>query len=119
MNQLFDETYNNNRTIWYGYYEQINQPDLIKNIKKVIEQDQKKSETQQAICTSWIFYCKEIQGDALKETVRSSIMIRFFEHRYTVHCNMSDFEFVTQFDAIESWKIELENVLNHHVIGDE
>ncbi|MBL1227572.1 hypothetical protein [Enterococcus sp. BWR-S5] len=119
MNQLFDETYNSYRTIWYGYYEQIGQPDLIKDIKQMIEQDQEKSEAEQAICTSWVFYCKATQGDALQEQVRASIMIRFFEHHYNVHCNMSDFEFVTQFDAIESWKNELEALLNNNIIREE
>lgn len=112
MKQLFDETYNDYRTLWYGYYEQLNQPNLTKELIQIIEQDQEKSKEQHAVSTSWIVYCKNTQGDALKEKVRSSIMIRHFENRYNVHCNMSDFEFVTQVDAIELWKKDLEDILN-------
>lgn len=112
MNQLFDETYNDYRTIWYGYYEQFDQPKLFEDIVQIIEQEEKKSEEQGAVSTSWIFYCKNIQGDALEEKVRSSIMVRFLDRHYSVHCNLSDFEFVTQFDAFDSWKGQLEDLLN-------
>ncbi|MGL4694863.1 hypothetical protein [Enterococcus larvae] len=113
MNQLFDETYNDYRTIWYGYYEQFDQPDLIKEMLQIIENDKRMSEAQQAVSTSWVFYCKNLQGDALEEKVRGSIMVRLLDTHYSVHCNISDFEFVTQFDAIESWKKKLEAALNN------
>ncbi|ALS36227.1 hypothetical protein ABID30_000914 [Enterococcus rotai] len=111
MKQLFDETYSENRTLWYAYFKNIEQKDLIETICRIVQTDLKGSTDVQA--TSWIFYREELQKDALEEEVRSSIMVRFVDGRYYVHYNMSDFEFVTQREMIEKWlgrlKERLEN----------
>ncbi|WP_375178594.1 hypothetical protein [Enterococcus rotai] len=111
MKQLFDETYSENRTLWYAYFKNIEQKDLIETICQIVQTDLKGS--ADVLATSWIFYREELQKDALEEEVRSSIMVRFVDGRYYVHYNMSDFEFVTQREMIEKWlgrlKEHLEN----------
>ncbi|WP_207696464.1 hypothetical protein DOK67_0001356 [Enterococcus sp. DIV0212c] len=101
MKQLFDETYSENRTLWYAYFKDIEQPDLVEMISQIIRTDLKAS--TDVLATSWIFYREELQKDALEEEVRSSIMVRLVDGQYYVHYNMSDFEFVTQREAIENW----------------
>ncbi|WP_086315330.1 hypothetical protein A5821_002780 [Enterococcus sp. 7F3_DIV0205] len=101
MKQLFDETYAENRTLWYAYFKDIEQMGLIGTISQIIQKDLQASKDVSA--TSWIFYREELQKDALEEEVRSSIMVRFVDERYYVQYNMSDFEFVTQQDSISIW----------------
>ncbi|ALS01998.1 hypothetical protein ATZ33_11575 [Enterococcus silesiacus] len=109
MKQLFDETYSENRTLWYAYFNDIEQPDLIETIGRIIQKDLQKS--TDVLATSWIFYREELQKDALEEEVRSSIMVRFVDGQYFVQYNMSDFEFVTQREAIASWLRRLKEKL--------
>lgn len=101
MKQLFDETYSENRTLWYAYFIDIEQTDLITTISEIVQNDLKTSTDE--LATSWIFYREKVQQDALEEAVRSSIMVRFVGGEYIVHYNMSDFEFVTQQEAINNW----------------
>ncbi|MEI5994416.1 hypothetical protein [Candidatus Enterococcus mansonii] len=101
MKQLFDETYSENRTLWYAYFKNTEQIDLIETICQIIQNDLQN--TADVLATSWIFYREELQTDALEEKVRSSIMVRFEGGQYYVQCNMSDFEFVTQREVIDTW----------------
>lgn len=110
MKQLFDETYSENRTLWYGYFATLEQADLIDELIQIIHLDLASSQKVHAI--SWIFYSEVKQTDALEEDVRSSIMVRYVEGQYYVHYNMSDFEFVTQREQIEAWLTKLKNRLN-------
>ncbi|WP_206911554.1 hypothetical protein IGL98_000470 [Enterococcus sp. DIV0840] len=109
MKQLFDETYSENRTLWYAYFKDIEQPDLIEMVSQIIRTDLKVS--NDVLTTSWIFYREELQKDALQEEVRSSIMVRLVDGQYYVHYNMSDFEFVTQREAIANWLQHLKDYL--------
>ncbi|GGD00046.1 hypothetical protein [Enterococcus wangshanyuanii] len=110
MKQLFDETYSENRTLWYGYFSTLEQADLIDELKQIIQTDLESSQEVQA--TNWIFYSEVKQTDALEEDVRSSIMVRYVSGQYYVHYNMSDFEFVTQREQIEAWLTKLKSQLN-------
>lgn len=110
MKQLFDETYSENRTLWYGYFSTLEQADLIDKLTKIIHLDLESS--QKVHATSWIFYSEVKQTDALEEDVRSSIMVHYVEGQYYVHYNMSDFEFVTQREQIEEWLTKLKNQLS-------
>ncbi|EOL50416.1 hypothetical protein [Enterococcus caccae] len=111
MKQLFDETYSENRTLWYAYFKDIKQIDLIETISQIIQTDLQNSEDVSA--TSWIFYREELQKDALEEKIRSSIMVRFVDGRYYVQYNMSDFEFVTQREVIANWLERLKENLEN------
>ncbi|MGX7244995.1 hypothetical protein ACWOC1_09095 [Enterococcus quebecensis] len=109
MKQLFDETYSENRTLWYGYFKDLEQTELIETISQIIQTDLQKSVS--VFATSWIFYREQTQTDALDENVRSSIMVRLVDGQYDVHYNMSDFEFVTQQDRIALWLQQLKQHL--------
>ena len=109
MKQLFDETYSENRTLWYAYFKNLEQADLLETITKIIQSDLK--DANDVLATSWIFYREELQKDALEEEVRSSIMVRLVEGQYHVQYNMSDFEFVTQREAIANWLQRLKEKL--------
>ncbi|EOH98317.1 hypothetical protein UAW_01498 [Enterococcus haemoperoxidus ATCC BAA-382] len=109
MKQLFDETYSENRTLWYAYFKEIEQPDLVETISRIIQTDLKTA--IDILNTSWIFYREELQKDALQEEVRSSIMVRLVDGQYDVHYNMSDFEFVTQREVIANRLQQLKEVL--------
>ncbi|MEI5990011.1 hypothetical protein A5881_001504 [Enterococcus termitis] len=111
MKQLFDETYSENRTLWYAYFKDIEQMDLIETISRIIQNDLQAS--KDVLVTSWIFYREELQKDALEEEVRSSIMVRFVGGRYYVQYNMSDFEFVTQRENIANWLERLKQNLEN------
>jgi hypothetical protein len=113
MQQLFDETYSGNRTLWYGYFPTLEQQELISEITRIVQNDLVTSKEVQA--TSWIFYSEVKQTDALEEEIRSSIMVRFVDGHYYVHYNMSDFEFVTQREQIYDWLSNLEKQLMSNI----
>lgn len=110
MKQLFDETFSKNRTLWYGYFKDLEQADLIEKIKQIVQKDLETPNQVEA--TSWIFYREDIQKDALGEQIRSSIMVRFADGQYETQYNMSDFEFVVQRSVISAWLDHLEKQLN-------
>lgn len=108
---MFDETYSKNRTLWYGYFKDLKQTELIGNIRKTIQTDLQTS-AGDIDATSWVFYREDLQKDALDEQIRSSIMVCFADGQYHVQYNMSDFEFVTQGMTISKWLKELKNNLD-------
>ena len=110
MKQLFDETFSKKRTLWYGYFKDLEQVDLIEEIEGIIRTDLDLVNDVEA--TSWIFYREDTQKDALDEQIRSSIMVRFADGQYDTQYNMSDFEFVVQQAKISAWLDRLEKQLN-------
>ncbi|EMG26690.1 hypothetical protein X560_0901 [Listeria fleischmannii 1991] len=116
MKQFYDETHSSgeesSRTLWYGYFGSTEDEGLKNQICQLVEADLQKKFEKTPTATHWIFYREELQKDALTETIRSSMTIRFREGKYVVHYNMSDFEFVLFYDAITTWVRELEDQLN-------
>ena len=102
---LFDEQFKSEshhvRTLWYGYFETLTDEDVLLEITSIVKNDLVSSIQQGIPITSWIFYRENLQGDALEEQVRSSLMIKALEKgEFLVHYNMSDFEFVAQLDEL-------------------
>lgn len=112
MKKIFDEQHPHEeaiyRTIWYSETSKELTQSLQKEICTQVEKDLLIPLEKGNYLTHWIFYFDERSEDALGEQVRSSLMIREQGGIYTLNYNMSDFEFVTQLEAVNSFKQELE-----------
>ena len=102
---LFDEQFKSEshhvRTLWYGYFKTLMDEEVLSEIVARVKNDLVSSIQQDIPLTSWIFYRENLQGDALEEQVRSSLMIKALKNgEFLVHYNMSDFEFVAQLDEL-------------------
>lgn len=118
MKKLFDETNGHEskyyRTIWYGYYEGSLDESLKDKMINLVKHDLDNAPTENSIeSTSWVFYDKNEQKDAISDTVRASLMIRHWKGAFVANFNMSDFQFVTALDAIEEFKSSVVNELNN------
>ncbi len=116
MEKLFDEVFqhetgDSSRTIWYGYMTTTMDDEVMNRVATIIRNDLNSAE-QAATVTHWVFYSGEATGDALGENVRASLMVRERETQFVVHCNLSDFGFVTIFDRVVAFKDRLEKHLN-------
>ncbi len=133
MKKLFDETYGDNRTIWYLYEENdesmnyiFSMPDeyggrsiipcdyskLAINIKDIIVEDLKLDLAKEANQTQWIFYSSVISTDAIDDKVRFSIFVRLKDAGYVCNINVNDFIFATSFDEVLALKQSIETLLN-------
>lgn len=116
MKKLFDETNEFEekyyRTIWYGYIENEFAPELSDEIKQLVQNDLAEKTANPIEATHWVFYNETQAGDAIGDKVRSSIMVRHRDNKFVVHYNVSDFQFVTVFDATTAFKDQLEQDLN-------
>ena len=117
MEKLFDETneYNSNyyRTIWYGYIDisgNLNK-ELVNTLVSIIKNDLAENVDKSLAASHWVFYTKDVSEDAIEEKVRPSIMIRESQGVFVSNDYMSDFDFVTAFDKINKFRIDLENQL--------
>lgn len=116
MEKLFDETYgaigDRCRTIWYGYYEGDLNNELKDKFIALIKSDLADPPEDPIASTNWVFYDKKEQKDAISDSPRASFMVRFKNNEYVANFNMSDFQFVMAFDAIEAFKNLVVNELN-------
>lgn len=102
----------NYRTLWYGYIDLELTDDLLVQLSDIMKDDVQSSEVEPIEATHWVFYSANEQQDALEEPIRSSLMVRYQNKRYNVHYNMSDFEFVTGYDALMKFLTHFEVTLN-------
>lgn len=133
MKKLFDETYENNRTIWYLFEEGDNsiqyifsEPDeyggrmispsdytiMADSLKRLIVDDLKITIGKNPTETYWIFYSSRVDDDAIGDKVRFTILVRLKNGRYSCNINMSDYIFATSFDEIIKIKNIIEASLN-------
>ncbi|MBL4931586.1 hypothetical protein JK634_07195 [Clostridium sp. YIM B02565] len=133
LKKLFDETYGNNRSIWYLFEEGDNsiqyifsEPDeyggrmiisndysiLADSLKELIDEDLKNVNETNPGETHWIFYTSKVDGDAIGDKVRFSILVRLKNGRYSCNINISDYIFATSFDEVIKIKDIIEASLN-------
>lgn len=127
MEKLFDETYaaeDNSvvsRNIWYGYVElyadgeygkQIVLDDKIKElICGIIKNDISENISPSPTEINWYMYGKTVTTDAIDDSVRPTIMVRYKGDGFLVRCNMSDHDFAMNIDFVLSFEKDLEKTL--------
>lgn len=117
MEKLFDETFSPDskgcRTIWYGYFNGDLNDDLANEFINLIHKDLKTPpEGYDIASTNWVFYNEKVSKDAIGDAVRSSLMVRHLDGTYIANFNMTDYQFVTAYDVMESFKETLVEKLN-------
>lgn len=133
MKRLFDETYGDNRTIWYLFEEGdksihyiFDEPNeyggrmirhndysiLADSLRSLIADDLKNAPEKKPAETSWIFYSSIVDDDAIGDKVRFSISVKLKNGGYSCNINVSDYIFATSFDEIIKIKDIIEASLN-------
>ncbi len=115
MKVIFDETNEAegkfHRTLWFGYFDKNFDNNLEVEIAEEVIKTLKTA-TSTVESTSWVFYSKEPSKDAIEEEIRTNIMVKNYKGKFTIHINMSDFEFVVFYDMINSFKLNLQSKLD-------
>ncbi len=137
MKKLYDETHvyqenDHRRILWYELDKTedtiaflFGQPEeygvsflipsdyhpLAESILHAIQQDELEPAARKAHETHWIFYTHRVDGDAMGDHVRFTIMARLKGEE--VHCDIqySDFLFASALDEILKMKATIERVL--------
>lgn len=127
MDRLFDETFaaeDNSavsRNLWYGYVELYTDGEYGKQIvldEKLMDaiiaiMKNDKAENVDPLPTeiNWYLYGKTTTTDAIEDTIRPTIMIRYKQNSFLVRCNISDADFATSIDAVLSFENRLQALL--------
>lgn len=116
MKKLFDETHESEaryyRTVWYGYVEGDLDAALQETIVSTVQTDLAQKSENAPTATHWVFYGGATSKDAIGDTVRPTLMIRYRDGEFVSNYSMSDFDFVIAFDMIMAFKEKLDKQLN-------
>ncbi|MDR0299979.1 MAG: hypothetical protein LBI13_07900 [Streptococcaceae bacterium] len=130
MKKLGDESYDYRegdlrRTIWYQaeedereFDEIFGEPDpyggrqvldkdfteIAEKIKGLVQTDLSAQNDLKASETQWVFYSSLINGDAVGDKVRFTILLREKAGKFDCTINMSDYIFASSFEQVEKLK---------------
>lgn len=106
---LFNETFDDKITIWVDTeYSTLNE--LEKGCNDLVDIV---SNEDLMLDTYFVFYTKMISGDAIEDKVRTSVYIRCLKDRFDVTINMSDYQFVCNYEQLKAIKSNLESIMSN------
>lgn len=124
---LFDETYaaeeqsTISRNLWYGYFalytdgeygkQIVLNDELASAIAQIIKADIAGTADPKPTEINWYLYGEATTTDAIQDTVRPNIMIRYKEQGFLVRCNISDADFAISIDTVMSFEGKLQALL--------
>lgn len=125
MERLFDETFGTedksivSRNLWYGYVELYIEAEYGKQIvlddelKDTIHQIVKSDISEDTAPTeiNWYLYGRTKTTDAIEDSIRPTVMIRYKERDFLVRCNISDHDFAMNVDTVVSFENSLKKIL--------
>lgn len=130
MNRLFDETYASDdcsvvaRNIWYGYIELYTDGEygkdlvldekLAQRIEEIVQKDMNEKPDPPPTQICWYLYGSTKTTDAIEDTIRPTLMIRYDGNDFLVRCNFSDHDFAVKIDAIIAFEQNMEARLRQY-----
>lgn len=127
MDRLFDETFAGedgstvSRNLWYGYVELYTEGEfgkqivldhqLMETVVSIVTKDCAENASPPPTETNWYLYGKTTTTDAIEDTIRPNMMIRYKQNDFLVRCNISDADFATHIDAVVLFENKLRGLL--------
>ena len=131
MEKLFDETFSAedlsfaSRNIWYGYVELyataeygkdiILNGELSQMLLRIIQHEASDQHTPNPTEINWYFYGVSATEDAIGDTVRPTVMVRYKQGDFLVRCNINDNDFAVNIEKVLLFEKNLEELLRAQV----
>ena len=105
---LFNETFDDKITVWVDT-EFVDIDELEKGCADIVDVV---AGEDLILDTFFVFYTKMISEDAIEDKVRSTVYIRCLKDEFDVTINMSDYQFVCNYQQLKAIKTNIEMLMS-------